>query len=305
MALSALASALLPIGGDLLGGALSAFGGSSNYHSRLAHDIGRAEANVKYEEAKQMRTQDQARQDWYLHHGTGAQMRDIFNTADQSGIHRLAALGASPASYTPSATVGAPSSTANIGPDTDRLGFLGDAVGKAVGNYTARKAAQSADKRANAESKSRVELNEAEAELIRAQSRTTIQNARATNQGSVGPTVSSEAPQQGMSELIKGTDTDLKRANPDAPSEIEQDLSAFARTGPGAGGGAWRYLWNIMKSELRGTTPAFERDMHKIDRFFKENGLARNKGEQAQRDHKKMVQMLDRVIRNYKGHPRR
>lgn len=112
--------------------------------------------------AKMSRT-DWERQKYAARNFAGMQMEDIFKTADESGIHRLAALGApGAAQYSP------------VQQNTPDFGFIGDAIGDGVRAYDA--ALEKEEQRANEKKIVDAEANarNAEAEYYRSRSRSEL-----------------------------------------------------------------------------------------------------------------------------------
>ena len=167
------------------------FGGSNMGGGRAQR---RAVANWYRQVNRQekWRDEDYARQKEFARNSTGWAFDDLMESADQAGIHRLAALGGAQGSgYTSGATIGQPATPgpAGLGPST------GDAIGDALGAISdgilrkdQKKRQDAAEKREEELTDAQVDKLEAEAELTRAQSRTTIAQARngTSNMGKAG-----------------------------------------------------------------------------------------------------------------------
>lgn len=140
-------------------------------------------ANMQLQVAQSNREVDYARQKEFAMNSSGWAFDDLMEAADEAGIHRLAALGSASASqYSGGTTLpGIPSGGAGAIADV-RQDHLGDAVGEAVDRLLKKE--DPAEKRADKVADAQVDLLEAEAELARSQSRTSIAAARnATTSG--------------------------------------------------------------------------------------------------------------------------
>ena len=190
-------------GSKLIGGLFG--GGSSKSHDhRMAHN-------------------EYLRQKQFAKQGTGWQMRDAVQTGKELGLHPLAAIGAAGGqSYTPAGGI-------SSGTEGD-FSFLGDAIGAGIDAHRQNKI----DKQAKKESDARIAVDNAEADLIRAQSRTVIQDARRSALSGTASvrTGSNERPSV-LQELIEGdkTSSGLSRADIDNPAEFEADVWAWVRNG--------------------------------------------------------------------------
>jgi len=148
------------------------------------------------------RAEDRWDQYNFAHNAAGWRMKDIFRAADESGIHRLAALGGGQgASYTPGqqSPGGIPQPMATEG--------LGDAIGTGLRAISEARARSRAEKQATKESNARIKVDEAQARLYEARSRSEIANARAATLG--GPAAKGEddfAPKlKNVLEVVKTT----------------------------------------------------------------------------------------------------
>lgn len=185
-----------PGGGAIAQGAANLFGGLFR-----GSDPESATRNQKWQFRRQ-RDMFKWQTDW-AKEATGHTMRDVFRTADQSGIHRLAALGGASAYQPTGMSVGGP------GP-TEQQPFLGDSMSEALNTFIRGKEFQHQQK-----------MDEAELELIKAQAKTLEAQARRTETGTQA--ISTATADQTPS----GTPT--IDANPVDP------LSYYNRTGPYAG----------------------------------------------------------------------
>lgn len=147
-----------PGGGALAQGAANLFGGMFK-----GSDPESATRNQKWQFRRQ-RDMFGWQTDW-AKEATGHAMQDVFRTAAASGIHRLAALGGASA-YQPSGmSVGGP------GP-TEQQPFMGDAMSEALNTYIRGK-----------EFEHRKKMDQAELDLLKAQSKTLEAEARRTETG--------------------------------------------------------------------------------------------------------------------------
>lgn len=147
-----------PGGSALAQGAANLFGGMFK-----GSDPESATRNQKWQFRRQ-RDMFKWQTDW-AKEATGHTMRDVFKTADQSGIHRLAALGGASAYQPTGMSVGGP------GP-TEQQPFMGDAMSEALNTFIRGKEFQHKQK-----------MDEAELELLKAQSKTLEAEARRTETG--------------------------------------------------------------------------------------------------------------------------
>lgn len=157
---------------SLIPAAVSLFSGkrqaASVQDTNRANDA-RNTANVQQQDI--WRQQDRIQSERFARESAGWQMDDLMRSADKAGIHRLAAIGgASAAQYSPSSST--PSDP--IPQDTPDSGYIGDAVGDAVGRIFAQKKRATEEKVADAQ----IDVLKSEAELNRARSRTQIRAAR-------------------------------------------------------------------------------------------------------------------------------
>lgn len=172
--------------GSMAGAVIS--GGNKRKAIRLQNEYNQQASALNWERYQQDRDLQYQRnyddQKEFAQNSAGWQMQDIFNQADASGIHRLAALGSSGSQYTPAGGSAPPGSIPNDAGGGDL--FMGDAVGEAlskIGDAVDRRKEQEEAAKNNAAQR---DLLEAETELIRNQSRSIIRQARAAELG--GPT---------------------------------------------------------------------------------------------------------------------
>lgn len=159
---------------------------------------------------------DRDLQEYFAKNSTGWQFDQLMQAADESGIHRLAAIGgASGTPYAPVGGIGAggPAATggaAGVLPSAGDPAFFGDAVGMAMEAARAKEADRRAEEALaldKARSMAEVERTAAEAELMRSQSRTLIaETRRAATGGKAGggntTPVFGDAPAEGPPEAI-------------------------------------------------------------------------------------------------------
>lgn len=139
------------------------------------------------EEQKQQANIDRALQREFAQEAAGWQMRDLFKAADESGIHRLAALGAAggqsyapvggqinaePPDVHPLSAVGGMGGAAGRG-----IAELGAAVGRAFTQRDARKRQEKIDKRNDRLTDAQIRAAEAEATLMEARAVTLAKDA--------------------------------------------------------------------------------------------------------------------------------
>lgn len=172
--------ALLTAGAGLIGGFLN------KRSNDKANNANAAQNALNIATQNQWRSEDYDRQKEFAQNSAGWQMKDLFDQADASGIHRLSALGASGGAQYQGSTSLTPS-TPEQGND---YSFLGDSVGDAMNVMLRAKSAQQAQKLSN----SQIEVNKAEAKLLESQSRTALINARAAARGQTGATSETDAP---------------------------------------------------------------------------------------------------------------
>lgn len=161
-----------PGGAALISGAASAldsiFGSSPEPAEGVDKAFTREMFRRQRDAARNAERRDWKRQKKVLRQGTGWQMQDIFDTADENGIHRLAALGVQGAGYQPVGQAPGGVQMAEGGggtPGSDP--FLGDAVSRALNAALAQREFEH-DKK----------MDEAELELLKAQAKTIEANTR-------------------------------------------------------------------------------------------------------------------------------
>lgn len=121
----------------------------------------------------------------FAKNAAGWQMQDLIDTARENGIHALSALGGGAAQYSPvnvgsSANAAGPSPTGGV---TNNAGaLLGDAIGEGLdavyGKFS--KEAKKSEQRSDEMYRLKKQREEAEIELLKSQSRTTLAGIRAT-----------------------------------------------------------------------------------------------------------------------------
>ncbi|AXL14844.1 hypothetical protein [Microviridae sp.] len=131
-------------------------------------------------------------QEKFARNSTGWAFDDLMESADQAGIHRLAALGGAqgsgytPAGQTPSPTISggggpSPSGTSSTGVFADESGaYLGDAIGKAVQNMS--KEAAEDRQLTKAQRLADIQLTEAQSRSLISQARNTAIGGAARTQ---------------------------------------------------------------------------------------------------------------------------
>lgn len=166
---------------------------------------------------------------WDALNATDRNLRQAMNFADESGIHRLALLGAGSGGYSsPSFTgTGIPSGGNQQAPlQSGASGaLLGDAIGEGLSEMYATISGERKKKEATAKkyTDSQTRLNNAEAALMEAQSRSVIQGARRAEIG--GPGMAQQTNGDPMPLYVRVVDPRTKQTgwmlNPDL-GDIEQ-----------------------------------------------------------------------------------
>lgn len=159
-----------------------------NFQRNHARDVLRHQVNQWHTaraDTQFQRDQDYNRQKEFAQNSAGWQLQDIFDTADASGIHRLAAIGgANAAQYSGAVSVGSPvsgSSAGSVGysPESSDYSFIGDAAGTLLQASLAKADSDRADKLTNAQVKSlEADAYNSVKQADAATSRTQIRNAR-------------------------------------------------------------------------------------------------------------------------------
>lgn len=184
-------AAAIGAGADLIGGAANLFtGNKSEYESRLRYDDAALLSQQNLIDQRNLentrRWEDQGVAYDFAKNSTGWAFDDLMQAADASGIHRLAALGSTGSSYTPSSIGGAsaqPPSPYESRPDD--FSFLGDAVSGGLNRIQKSATEKRTDKLTNA----KVDLMDKEAKLLEAQAKTMERRSRAaTTGGTIGET---------------------------------------------------------------------------------------------------------------------
>lgn len=171
--------------------------------NRRQFDTGMTFARKNLAAQRQEAAEDRRQQEYFARNSTGWQFDQLMNAADESGIHRLAALGgATGTAYSPvgGVGVGGPAATggaAGVLPSAGDPAFIGDAVGMALEAARAEKAQKEAEEALaldKARTAAEIERTAAEAELMRSQSRTLVADARRAATGGSTGIVTAEGP---------------------------------------------------------------------------------------------------------------
>ena len=240
-----LTSALIGGGTKLLGGLM---GGDNDWANRA--NVNLSMANL-YNQQNQY-AQNRKDQRTFAKKSTGWKLRDMFEAADQSGIHRLAVLGgASGNAYQPvqSQNVGGSFSS------DDGDAFIGDAIGE--GMEMAFRQQQYNDMREDRDLDN--QLKQAEIDLVKSQSRTEIAKARR-----IGTSPETDGIRQAL-DPTDHTATHNNRvvdARPDAnlrPIVMEDGTVQLVPVGPDIDEvivGGVLYAWNKAKQAFEPRGPA-------------------------------------------------
>jgi len=121
------------------------------------------------------RTEDYERQKEFAQNSAGWQFKDLMKAADESGIHRLSALGAGGGGGYSGAVSSTPAPTLSEASNA----YLGDSVGKGLQAYMAVKEMRNRETQQTLDN----EHKQAQIDLMRSESRTNIALARRASQG--------------------------------------------------------------------------------------------------------------------------
>ena len=166
--------------GGLIAGGLSALAGMWSGRKRNKATTSMNDQNIAWarEQAAtvdRQRTEDYTRQKEFAQNAAGWQFKDLMKAADESGIHRLSALGAGGGGGYSGAVAATPAPTLSEASNA----YVGDAVGQGLQAYMAVKEMRNREKQNQLDN----DHKQAQIDLMRSESRTNIALARRASQG--------------------------------------------------------------------------------------------------------------------------